>query len=212
MTVLNANPDIGIAVTTLISGGIGAYLGAYLKRKGENLATHEDIAKLLDQVRAVTTITKEIEAKISDEAWDRQKRWELKREVLFEAAKRLAEVDDALLSLISVSNLEHRQDQSTWLEAKVERQKRWIKATTALDETRLLVGIVCGGETIIAFEEFASLASEIVVKMSKNLDAYNELKIRYTKSLFATRAAIRKELGIGGAVAIQTSGAAPNRD
>jgi len=68
MTVLTTNLDIGIAVTTLISAGIGAYLGAYLKKKGENLATHEDIGKLLDQVRAVTTITKEIEAKISDEA------------------------------------------------------------------------------------------------------------------------------------------------
>jgi len=64
MTVLTTNLDIGIAVTTLVSAGIGAYLGAYLKKKGENLATHEDIGKLLDQVRAVTTITKEIEAKI----------------------------------------------------------------------------------------------------------------------------------------------------
>jgi len=36
---------------------------------------------------------------ISDAAWNRQKRWELKREVLFDATKRLAEVSDALTVL-----------------------------------------------------------------------------------------------------------------
>jgi hypothetical protein len=51
----------------------------YLKKKGENLATHEDIGKLIDQVRAVTITTKEIEASISDRSWNRQKHWEMKR-------------------------------------------------------------------------------------------------------------------------------------
>ena len=72
-----------------IAAAAGAYLGAYLRKKGENLATDEDIEKLDDQVRVVTTTAKEIEAKISDELWNRQKRWELKREVLFEASRSL---------------------------------------------------------------------------------------------------------------------------
>jgi hypothetical protein len=54
-----------VAVVTFLSGGTGAYLGSYLKKKGENLATHEDINKLVDQVSAVTTATKQIETKIS---------------------------------------------------------------------------------------------------------------------------------------------------
>lgn len=45
----------------------GSYLGAYFKKKGENYATKEDLGDLVQQVRAVTTVTKEIEAKISDE-------------------------------------------------------------------------------------------------------------------------------------------------
>ena len=52
-------------LTTLIGAFVGSYLGSYLKKKGENLATHEDLDKLVVQVRAVTTTTKEIEAKIS---------------------------------------------------------------------------------------------------------------------------------------------------
>jgi hypothetical protein len=43
---------------------VGSFLGAYVKRKGENLATHEDLDKLVKQVHAVTTtkaIRKELE-------------------------------------------------------------------------------------------------------------------------------------------------------
>ncbi len=47
------------------------YFKAYGAKKGENRAMQEDIRKL-------TTATKEIEAKISNEMWDRQKRWELR--------------------------------------------------------------------------------------------------------------------------------------
>jgi hypothetical protein len=57
-----------------MAAGAGAYLGAYLRKKGENLTTHEDIEKLNDQVRVVTTTTKKIEAKISGELWNREKR------------------------------------------------------------------------------------------------------------------------------------------
>jgi hypothetical protein len=44
---------LALGLTTLASAFIGSYLASYLKKKGENLATHEDIDKLVDQVRAV---------------------------------------------------------------------------------------------------------------------------------------------------------------
>ena len=62
------------AFTTLGSAFLGSYLGAYLKKKGENLATHEDLSHLVKQMQAVTMATKEIEAKTSNEVWDRQRR------------------------------------------------------------------------------------------------------------------------------------------
>jgi hypothetical protein len=55
---------LALGLTTLVSAFVGSYLASYLKKKGENLATHEDIDKLVDQVRAVTTATKEIEERI----------------------------------------------------------------------------------------------------------------------------------------------------
>lgn len=81
-------PLIWVALTTLGSAFVGSFLAAYLKKKGENLATHEDIDKLVDQIEA----TKKIEARIADDYWGRQKRWELQREIVLEALDRIAEL------------------------------------------------------------------------------------------------------------------------
>lgn len=48
---------LGIPVFSFITGGVGAFIGSYLKKKGENLAIHEDIKKLVDQVKATTEAT-----------------------------------------------------------------------------------------------------------------------------------------------------------
>ena len=90
--------------STLISLFVGFYLAGYLREKGKNLATHEDIVKDLAQVRAVTTTTKEIEAKISNDVWDRQKRWELKRDLSFEFAKTVAGAKDVISNVYAVYN------------------------------------------------------------------------------------------------------------
>jgi membrane protein implicated in regulation of membrane protease activity len=43
---------------------------AYAGEKGKNLARKEDLDKILEEVHAVTQMQKEIEAKISGDAWD----------------------------------------------------------------------------------------------------------------------------------------------
>ncbi len=50
---------IAWGLTTLVALFIGSYLASYLKKKGKNLATHEHLEMLVEQVRAVTTATKE---------------------------------------------------------------------------------------------------------------------------------------------------------
>jgi hypothetical protein len=55
----------GVFATTLLGSWSGAYFGSYLRKKGENLATHEDVDKLVEQVSAVTAATKQIEARIT---------------------------------------------------------------------------------------------------------------------------------------------------
>jgi hypothetical protein len=96
-------------MTTYIAWGLSTvigillgYLAGYAKKKGENKAMHEDIEKVVEQMSAVTQATKAIEAKISSDVWDRQKRWELKREVLFDATKNVAVIFDRLKNLNNI--------------------------------------------------------------------------------------------------------------
>jgi hypothetical protein len=180
--------------------GAGAFLGSYLKRKGENLATHEDIHKLVVQVRAVTEATKEIEAKISDEVWDRQKRWELKREVLFEATKGTALVKNALTALHAFYQTEKDSPSPGSLgrsEARLEALTKWNEAANSLDQTTFLVGLVCAEELkelLLRFSLFVRrLANEITRgKPEAFVASADELAVRWG----AITAAMRKELGI----------------
>jgi hypothetical protein len=58
----------GIPVLSFVFAGAGAYLGSYLKRKGENLATKEDFDELLRQLKLTTEATEQIKAQ-----WSAQK-------------------------------------------------------------------------------------------------------------------------------------------
>ena len=108
------------------------YLVGYLRKKGENLATHEDVDKLVEQVSAVTTATKEIESKISGDLWNAQKRWEMKREVMFEAAKRIVEVDNALLGLDAPLRSVENVDSPVWEQARFEKMQAWKRGRIGL--------------------------------------------------------------------------------
>ena len=93
---------IAWCLTTLIGAFVGSFLSGYLKKKGENLATHEDIEKVLRQVAAVTQTTKEIEAKISIDVWSRQQRWEVQKSALLDSLKELASSEALVWALVHV--------------------------------------------------------------------------------------------------------------
>ncbi len=159
---------MGLAITTLIGSWAGSFLGAYLKKKGENLATREDINGLVAQVSAVTTATKEIESKITNEVWDRQKRWELKREVMIETTKKIAVVRTVLAHLCAVYTTEKaakEQGRPERLEKRVEVGGEWTEAANELDQATALVALVCGPDVQKAVQAFAiftgGLAEEI---------------------------------------------------
>ena len=180
----------------ILVGMLVGFLAGYAKRKGENRAIHEDIDKLVDQVRAVTLATREIEAKISNDVWNRQKRWELKRDVLFEAAKRVAEVDEALVSLDWTLQVEQKLDDPVFIQSVYKKTKKWGDASAGFDEARLLVAIVCHKETIEAMDDFGLFVGQIATEITKNRDAEIRKKSagELALKLFAARAAIRKEL------------------
>jgi hypothetical protein len=92
--------------------GVGAYFGSYLREKGKNLATHEDIDRV---VRA----TEEIKAEISGSLWLRQSGWSLTREVYFDLLRALHDATHALAQL-----------------AFLDEKERDVKFREMLPETR----------------------------------------------------------------------------
>jgi len=146
--------------------------------------THR-IALLTEKVLAVTTTTEQIKTEISDAAWNRQKRWELKREVLFEAAKRVAEVGEAAVAF---------------------NNEKWSRAIVGFDEATILVGITCGRQTWDALENFRLTANKMLLGIPSGVRGSESEKYISTESRRelwkhrdAARAAIRKELGIDDA-------------
>jgi hypothetical protein len=189
-----------LVLVPFLSAAAGAYFGGYLKRKGENLATHEDMDKLLDQVSAVTKTTKGIETKISGDLWDRQKQWELKREILFEAAKRLSEIDNKLLSLRTFWRMKTKGElEGGTSQITLENQfvTEWQQAATSFEETETLVHVTCSKEAMTAFTELGNLMRSTASKIVHgDLEIYSQSEQERNKKFVMARVAIRKELGI----------------
>lgn len=81
-----------MALVTILSGGIGAFSGAYLRRRAENLATKADFDSLLTQLRQQTREVEEIKSEISQAGWIHQRRWDLKRQLYAELLVVLEEI------------------------------------------------------------------------------------------------------------------------
>jgi hypothetical protein len=104
MNVLNSLVGLNsVILTFLLVNVFKPFIGSYAGKKGENLATKEDIAQL-------TKIAEGIKAKISDEVWDRQKQWKLKRDVVFDAIRALTELDSAIVSMSRNNNDNAKED------------------------------------------------------------------------------------------------------
>ena len=127
---------------TIVSAFIGSYLSAYMKKKGENLATHEDIQKLVEQVQATTEATKAIEARISDDLWGRQRRWEIKRDTVFGMLKAIGQMNAALLVLDAANRASGRDSETT--KKRIGAFSDFQTGLHELDNHFLLCRLSCG--------------------------------------------------------------------
>ena len=181
---------------SLVGGWAGAYFHGYLNKKGENLATHEDIDKLVDQMRAVTAATKEIESKIEGEAWDRQRLWELKRDVLFEINKAITEMVNSLAVLNGVVETDNTTKGVPRWEKRAETSKKFNEAASRFDDSAFRADLVCGRETVRQFYKFSIFMREVADEILKGKTrAFEEALAQMTLSRDGIKAASRRELG-----------------
>jgi hypothetical protein len=180
--------------------GFGIYLAAYLKKKAQNLATREEFKELETQTAALTRTTARIEADIKGELWEKQKRWELKREILFDAAKRLAGLENALSHLNSTFTAAASPKAtpgSPWQEFQNEGNTRWFKAKSEFDEAKLFVHVSCGEEMRNAFDSYGKRATEVAYKISRgDTDIWLKSIRELDKAILDVREGMRSEFGI----------------
>jgi hypothetical protein len=200
--------DLLLLLLPLIGAGAGAYLGAYLKKKGENLATHEDLQKLVDQMAAITKATKEIEAQISDAVWNRQRRWDAKKEAVFEAIKALGEVEGSLSAIAASYSGWHGQEQPdlklhAW-ELAQKAHAIYDQASRSFGRASALARLVCGVEVAFGFSAVNLVIIDIASKALNGELPANKEWARLASSLVALNVLIKKDLGLSEATTIDT--------
>lgn len=89
-----------IFAVALVAGALGSFAGAYLKRRGENLATKADFNEVLRQIRATTLLTESVRSEISNADWTARE-WKNIRRI--KAEELLVAVNDAQAALDAMS-------------------------------------------------------------------------------------------------------------
>jgi hypothetical protein len=191
--------DLVTPVLALIGALFGSYMGSYMKKKGENLATHEDLDKLVQQMEATTSATKAIEARISNEVWDRQKHWEMKRDALVGALQALEHADKALMDMalaIENSRKNGEQSETDGEETVWKKTQVWQDAMKSYDDKRVIAKLVCDRTSINALYEAGRGMRSNASKLFKNIiKGYDEMGAEVQKLIVDTFAIARKELG-----------------
>jgi hypothetical protein len=174
---------------TVICAAGGAYFGAYLKKKGGNLATKEDLGEL-------TRRTKEIETKIDNQVWSGQRQWELKRDALLAAVSALRHAHNKVGLLYSAYDVDMRVKGEEWKERIPEERKRASDALDVFNEKRFEASLVCGKIVNSALEKPASLMRVCIRRFAQgDSKKASDLAPRINDAVNLAIDFMRKELG-----------------
>lgn len=192
-----------MALTALVSSFIGSYIGSYFKKKGENRAAHENFKQLLAELKETTHATKQIEAKISDEVWDRQREWEFKRDALLEGGRAIADFLASVMRLSAVyaTKGEAKEDEEiAYLQALGKSEQDALDAVNdaaySLQRAQLVISIVSGKSTQIAFVKTERLFKQVTVKIIEGDTEYLKRELPRLRDYGSNLTlAIRRELG-----------------
>lgn len=185
--------------TTLSSGG-AAYFGAYLKKKGENVATSEDFAELIAQIKRTTEATKAIEERIAHEFSHKTRIWEMKQEALYDVLAALGKMEETLATFSAIVTSRKKKDYppEIILEARVNVLRDWNNADRAYSAARAKSLVVCGGKVTDSMREAQkALHRSFRTLEADGVDEYmnNEIQsIMTTLSRFVK--AVRDELDV----------------
>jgi hypothetical protein len=203
----------------------GSFLPSYLREKGKNLATQEDIQELARQTGILTQTTKEIEARISIGVWSKQQRWDLQKTALLDSLKDLATAETFLVRLVQTF-VDTKDRPQGWEARRKEANEKYAERINNFWRTQLAIEILCGTEIASHFQEIDTIFDRVrrTLKKGEFDDIWNT---QYPELLLAKRQlgqTVRRRLGLdvetgaelvpGSGVTLQSSEstAAPSPD
>ncbi|MGH9607374.1 MAG: hypothetical protein ACRD3N_16930 [Terracidiphilus sp.] len=195
-----------VNVLTILVGIFVASVVAYGKRKGEIGAENENFRTLLEQVKETTEAQKRIEAKISDDVWDRQKQWEMKRDAAFDVIKSLGVLKNALRDLLEkYLQLKHsgaeqyRQGLNVNANRDIEEALRhFVLCKETFDVSQSLAALLVSTPLRTALEECigAVLVMRAITITPELERKWPQLQLELDQKISAVYELARNELGI----------------
>jgi hypothetical protein len=184
----------------IVGAALAAYFGAYFKRRGEDKAVKDGFKDVLKQTRETTDATKRIEARIDDEVWDRQQRWQMKKDMFFEAVKKISAAKDKLTNLYSIYQTYRAGLSSETDERKEKRIKAYSDFNDAIEgveEAAMLIDLVCEDELKRAVYELGTFMRRSAAKISDGqTQAFIASLQEFQKLINTMNEAMRKEINL----------------
>ena len=184
----------------IVGSGLAAYFGSYMKQKGVNLATNEDLSMLVSQLKATTHATKQIESLYSGRLWEEQRQWELKRDSVLSALQALQLARSTLMEFAvacdQAAKVGPRVDNQL-SQAEYADQIKWFNSMTKFDESLVPVRLICSRTSFSAFRDAGQQirlgASGL---MHGTVHNYDKMAFEINVAVWKSFDAARTELGI----------------
>jgi hypothetical protein len=173
---VTATAIIAFLLSWILRTALAPYLDGYSRKKGENRATDEHLDKLVQQVDAVTKTTESIKAVISDDMWDRQRQWELRRDVVLDAIRTLADLDGAVAELYVVWSIpihKTKQAEDALNSKRIEAIKLFSRCSSSFQRAHTVADVAIGGKLSRSISAYFQSALLLVGKMRSDRTSFN---------------------------------------
>lgn len=198
-------------IVGLIATSATSSMVTYVTTRAKNLATHDDLDKVIEEVRAVTREqesikadiareTEEIKAKLESGVWDRQKRWEVRRDVILEYLRCAGRTDMALRGVVSslMTKPAAVEKQAEWAVHHLRHMDKWLDLSQELEGAKGVLDVVAGKELRLASIRWFALRTSVLTKAREgDTTHYRASIVALQQSSTALYSAIRNELGLG---------------
>jgi hypothetical protein len=193
--------DFVPSVAALIAAGLGAYLGSWFKRKGEIDAEFRDLDKLIKQQGAITEAVESIKASISDDAWDRQEQWKLRRDVVIDLIRAMADMDrlipDFSAAFSSPSGILTEEAKQHLMSNRIETFREERRCTSEYLRAHTVADLAIHGKLSRASSSYFQFAGRVLKEIPSNPGRYDsKTRLELAKLHNAAIIAARKELGV----------------